>query len=79
MDRFSQTKGKVFSYEGTGFLTSRDRLSHIKGWVFMFICALCHLLGKASPLCSRLWCLTVSLSLSHWHPGSGVVLDCNDS
>ena len=24
----------------------------------------------------RLWYLTVSLSLSHWYPGSGVVLDC---
>ena len=22
---------------------------------------------------------TVSLSLSHWYPGSGVVLDCTDS
>ena len=31
------------------------------------------------PLGSRLWCLTVSLSLSHWYPGSGVVLDCIDS
>ena len=30
-------------------------------------------------LCSRLWCLTVSLSLSHWYPGLGVVLDCIDS
>ena len=28
---------------------------------------------------SPLWCLTVSLSLSHWYPGSGVVLDCIDS
>ena len=28
---------------------------------------------------SRLWCLTESLSLSHWYPGSGVVLDCIDS
>ena len=28
---------------------------------------------------SRLWCLAVSLSLSHWYPGSGVVLDCIDS
>ena len=28
---------------------------------------------------SRLWCLTVRLSLSHWYPGSGVVLDCIDS
>ena len=45
----------------------------------LFICALCHLLGKGWPLGSCLWCLTVSLSLSHWYPGSGVVLDCIDS
>ena len=39
-----------------------------------------HLLGKGSSLRSRLWCLTVSLSLSHWYPGSGgVVLDDIDS
>ena len=38
-----------------------------------------HLLGKGLPLDSRLWCLTVSLSLSHWYPGSGVVLDSIDS
>ena len=25
-----------------------------------------HLLGKSRPLGSRLWCLTMSLSLSHW-------------
>ena len=25
------------------------------------------------------WCLTVSLSISHRYPGSGVVLDCIDS
>ena len=31
------------------------------------------------PLDSRLWCLIVSLSLSHWYPGSGVVLNCIDS
>ena len=35
--------------------------------------------GKGWPLGSRLWCLTVSLSLSHWYLGSGVVLDCIDS
>ena len=35
-----------------------------------------HLLGMGWPLDSRLWCITVSLSLSHWYPGSGVVLDC---
>ena len=38
-----------------------------------------HLLGKGWPLGSRLWCLTLSLSLSHWYPESGVVLDCIDS
>ena len=38
-----------------------------------------HLLGKGWPLGSRLWSLIVSLSLSHWYPGSGVVLDCIDS
>ena len=49
-----------------------------------------HLLGKCWPLGSSLWCLIVSLSLSHlwcltvslllfhWYPGSGVVLDCID-
>ena len=38
-----------------------------------------HLLGKGWPLGSRLWCITVSLSLSHWYPGSGVVLGSIDS
>ena len=38
-----------------------------------------HLLGKGWPLCSRLCCLTVSLSLSHWCPGSGMIFDCIDS
>ena len=38
-----------------------------------------HLLGKGWPLGSRLWCLIVTLSLSHWYPGWGVVLECTDS
>ena len=38
-----------------------------------------HLLGKGWLLGSRLWCQTASLSLSHWYPGSGVVLNCIDS
>ena len=44
----------------------------------LFICALWSPAGKGLtwPLGSRLWCLTVSLSLSHWYPRSGVVLDC---
>ena len=48
----------------------------------MHVCLLmpcCHLLGKGWPLGSSLWCLIVTLSLSHWYPGSGVVLDCIDS
>ena len=35
--------------------------------------------SQAVLLGSRLWCLTVSLSHSHWYPGPGVVLDCIDS
>ena len=49
---------------------------------FMCICLYVpcgHILGKGGPLGSRLWCLTVSLLLSHRYPGSGVVLDCIDS
>ena len=37
------------------------------------------LLGKGWPLGSRLCCITVSLSLSYWYPGSGVVLDYIES
>ena len=46
----------------------------------LFVCALWSPAGKGltSWLSFRLWCLTVSLSLSHWCPGSGVVLDCID-
>ena len=43
-------------------------LSFKGGCVFVRVCLylLCgHLLGKGWPLGSRLWCLTVSLSLSH--------------
>ena len=40
----------------------------------LFICALWSPAGKR--LGCRLHCITVSLSLSHWYPGSGVVLDC---
>ena len=34
---------------------------------------------ERADLLALVWCLTVSLSLSHWYPGSGVVLDCIDS
>ena len=51
-------------------------------YAFVLICLFVpcgHLLGKGWPLGSRLWCITVSLSFSHWYPGSSVVLDCIDS
>ena len=50
-------------------------------YAFMHVCLMpCgHLLGKGRPLGSRLWCLIVTLSLSQWYLGSGVVLDCIDS
>ena len=38
-----------------------------------------HLVGKGCPLGSYMWCLTVSLSLFDWYPGSGLVLDCMDA
>ena len=51
-------------------------------YAFIHVCLLIpcgHLLGMGWPLGSRLWCLIVTLSLSHWYPVSGVVLDCIDS
>ena len=45
----------------------------------LFICVLWSTAGKGLTSGSRLWCITMSLSLSHWYPGSGVVLDCIDS
>ena len=45
----------------------------------LFICALWSPAGKRLTSWPRLWCLIVSLSLSHGYPGSGVELDCIDS
>ena len=39
----------------------------------------CLFVPCGSPLGSRLWCFTLSLSLSQWYPGSGEVLGCIDS
>ena len=56
----------------------------LPGFCYAFVCVYLlmpcgHMLGKCWPLGSRLWCLIVKLSLSHWYPESGVVLDCIDS
>ena len=45
----------------------------------VYMCFVVTCWEKVLPLGSRLWCPTVSLSLSHWYPGSGLVLDCIDS
>ena len=45
----------------------------------MFICALWSPAGKGLTSWLSFVVSTVSLSLSHWYPGSGVVLDCIDS
>ena len=47
-------------------------------WASVYMCLVITCWERADLL-TRLWCPTVSLSLSHWYPGSGVVLDCIDS
>ena len=45
----------------------------------LFICALWSPAGKGLTPSLSFVVSSVSLSLSHWYPGSGVVLDCIDS
>ena len=45
----------------------------------LFICALWSPAGKGLTSWLSFAVSSVSLSLSHWYPGSGVVLDCIDS
>ena len=45
----------------------------------LFICTLLSPAGKGLTSWLPLWCLTVSLLLSHWYLGSGVILDSIDS
>ena len=47
--------------------------------VRLFICALWSPAGKGLTSWLSFVVSTVGLSLSHWYPGSGVVLDCIDS
>ena len=48
---------------------------------FVHVClyVLCGLAGKGLTSWLSFVVSSVSLSLSHWYPGSGVVLDCIDS
>ena len=45
----------------------------------LFICALWSPAGKGLTSWLSFVIIIVSLSLSHWYPGSGLVLDCIDS
>ena len=59
-------------------------MDHLCLFYLMFVMPLCAsvylcLVITCWPLDSRLWWRTVSLSLSLWYPGSGVVLDFIDS
>ena len=74
---------KYFYWASQGDASFEDHLCYFCLVFVMHSCASVywclysgHLLGKGWPLGSCLWCLIVTLSLSHWYPGSGVVLDC---
>ena len=45
----------------------------------VYMCFVVTCWERADLLALVLWCLIVNLSLSHWYPGSGLVLDCIDS
>ena len=62
----------------TKFLRCTGYLNSIKNTIKQDLLLILVLVPQQTFL-NRLWCLTVSLSLSHWYPGSGVVLDCIDS
>ena len=84
LNRFKPSS-KIFYWPFQGGTSFVDLLSFFLSCVCYAFVSVClyvpcgHLLGKGWPLGSRLWCPTVSLSLSQWYPGSGVVLDCIDN
>ena len=61
---------KIFYWPFQGGTSFVDLL-----WFFWLVC--CYAFVRICLFVP--WCLSVSLSLSHWYPGSGVVLDCIDS
>ena len=56
--------------------TPVDCLNVTCNWARLFICALWSPAGKGLTSWLSFVVSSVSLSLSHWYPGSGVVLDC---
>ena len=67
-------------------LSARPKQFHLEIRIYvlclcarLFICALWSPAGKGLTSWLSFVVSTVSLSLSHWYPGSGVVLDCIDS
>ena len=72
---------KYFYWQIQGGASFVDHLCYFC-LVFVMLVHICvlmpcgHLLEKGWPLGFCLRCLIVKLSLSHWYPGTGVVLDC---
>ena len=66
-------------------LSDNNQTDIIEAFVFamfcarLFMCALWSPAGKGLTSWLSFVVSSVSLSLSHWYPGSGVVLDCIDS
>ena len=89
--RGSSGGGKVFQTHPTPEKLQNYRVFFVDFFMFLFclvfamFCARLFLCASWSPAGKGLtsWLSfvvsSVSLSLSHWYPGSGVVLDCIDS
>ena len=69
---------KAFFLSSSIFLYM-DCLYQTKVCARLFICALWSPAGKGLTSWLSFVVSAVSLSLSHWYPGSGLVLDCIDS
>ena len=84
LNRFKPSS-KIFYWPfqgGTSFVDLLCFCSVLCLLCFVHVClfVLCgHLLGKGLTSWLSFVVSSVSLSLSHWYPGSGVVLDCIDS
>ena len=73
MIRFNQTVYMLVSYNASSVNSFAMFCARL------FICALWSPAGKGLNSWLSFVVSSVSLSLSHWYPGSGVVLDCIDS